>query len=90
MALVVDAIKDVTRRGAIVLDPFSGSGTTLLAAEKTGREARVLELDPVYVDVAIRRWQAFTGRDAILDGTDETWDEVRSARTAPALLEEAA
>ncbi len=55
VALVVDAIKDVTRRGAIILDPFSGSGTTLLAAEKTGRAARVLELDPVYVDVAVRR-----------------------------------
>ncbi|KQT13070.1 DNA methylase N-4 [Methylobacterium sp. Leaf399] len=90
VALVVDAIKDVTRRGAIVLDPFSGSGTTLLAAEKTGREARVLELDPVYVDVAIRRWQAFTGRDAILEGTDEPWDEVRSTRMDPASIAEAA
>jgi hypothetical protein len=60
IALVADAIKDCTRRHAVVLDTFSGSGTTLLAAERVGRHARALEIDPHYVDVAVRRWQAFT------------------------------
>jgi 16S rRNA G966 N2-methylase RsmD len=65
VALVADAIKDCTQRHGIVLDTFSGSGTTLLAAERVGRHARALEIDPHYTDVAIRRWQAFTGRDAL-------------------------
>lgn len=64
VALVADAIKDCTQRNQLVLDTFSGSGTTLLAAERVGRQARAIEIDPRYVDVAIRRWQAFTGRDA--------------------------
>lgn len=72
-ALIVDAIKDVSDRGEIVLDPFGGSGSTLLAAEKTGRRARLIELDPLYVDVAIRRWQALTGKPAQLVATGETF-----------------
>lgn len=72
-ALVADAIRDVSQRGEIVLDPFSGSGTTLLAAEKTGRVARVIELDSLYVDVAIRRWQALTGEQAVLAATGESF-----------------
>ena len=60
-ALVADAIQDVTRRGELVLDPFLGSGTTLIAAERCGRRFRGLELDPAYVDVAIDRWIAMTG-----------------------------
>ncbi len=60
-ALVADAIQDVTRRGELVLDPFLGSGTTLIAAERCGRRFRGLELDPAYVDVAIDRWTAMTG-----------------------------
>jgi DNA modification methylase len=56
IALVADAIMDVSHRGEIVLDPFGGSGTTLLAAEKTKRVARLIELDPLYVDVIVRRW----------------------------------
>jgi len=63
-ALVADAIMDVSHRGDVVLDAFGGSGATLLAAERTGRRARLIELDPAYVDVAIRRWQAMTGRTA--------------------------
>jgi len=55
---------DVSHRGDVVLDAFGGSGATLLAAERTGRRARLIELDPAYVDVAIRRWQAMTGRTA--------------------------
>ncbi|MWD26087.1 DNA methylase N-4 [Aquicoccus sp. SCR17] len=72
-ALVADAIKDVTHRGDIVLDPFGGSGSTLLAAEKTARRARLIELDPLYVDVAIRRWQKLSGEDAVHVSSGETF-----------------
>lgn len=64
VALVADALKDVSSRGDLVLDAFLGSGTTLIAAEKTGRCCCGLEIDPLYVDTAIRRWEAFTGQDA--------------------------
>lgn len=64
-ALVADALMDVSERGDLVLDAFGGSGATLLAAERVGRRAGLIELDPAYVDVAIRRWEAATGRDAI-------------------------
>ena len=60
IALVADAMRDCSRRGDIVLDPFMGSGTTILAAERVGRRAYGLELDPLYVDAAIRRWERFT------------------------------
>jgi 16S rRNA G966 N2-methylase RsmD len=76
IALIADAIKDCTRRNHIVLDCFCGSGTTLLAAERVGRQARGLEIDPRFVDVAIRRWQAFTGRDAIHAETGLTFEDV--------------
>ena len=68
IALVADAIKDVTKRGDLVLDTFLGSGTTLLAAERTGRRFRGTEIDPAYVDVAIARWEAMTGGEAKLLG----------------------
>ena len=80
VAMVADAIKDCTQRNQIVLDTFSGAGTTLLAAERVGRQARALEIDPRYVDVAIRRWQAFTGRDAIHSETGQTFDEMAGSR----------
>ena len=64
VALVMDAIKDCSRRGGLVLDAFGGSGTTLIAAHRTGRVARLLEIDPLYVDVIIRRWEALTGEQA--------------------------
>ena len=60
-ALVADALQDVTRRGELVLDIFLGSGTTLIAAERTGRRFRGLDIDPAYVDVALARWSAMTG-----------------------------
>ena len=67
-ALVADAIQDVTRRGDLVLDTFCGSGTTLVAAERTGRRFLGVEIDPAYVDVAIERWEVMTGGTAELDG----------------------
>ncbi|WP_254449145.1 DNA methyltransferase [Ruegeria sp. HKCCA5491] len=73
-ALVADAIMDVSHRGDVVLDAFGGSGATLLAAEKTGRQARLIELDPAYVDVAIRRWQEMTGDSAVHAVTGQTFD----------------
>ena len=76
VALVADAIKDCTRRGDVVLDTFSGSGTTILAAERVGRQARALEIEPRFVDVAIRRWQAFTGRDARHAESGLSFDEI--------------
>ena len=65
VALIADAILDCSARGDLVLDPFLGSGSTLLAAERVGRLCRGIELDPLYVDAAIRRWQRFTGESAI-------------------------
>jgi DNA modification methylase len=65
VALVADAIRDCSNRNGIILDPFGGAGTTLIAAEKTGRRGRLIEIDPGYVDVAILRWQRLTGRTAL-------------------------
>ncbi|MBX9729018.1 MAG: ParB N-terminal domain-containing protein [Sphingopyxis sp.] len=69
-ALVADAIQDVTRRGDLVLDTFLGSGTTLLAAERTGRAFRGMDIDPAYVDVAIDRWVAMTGGTPVLERSE--------------------
>jgi DNA modification methylase len=80
VAMVADALKDCTRRGDIVLDTFAGAGTTILAAERVGRRAYSLELEPKYVDVAIRRWQAFTRRDAVHADTRQTFEEVAGGR----------
>jgi DNA modification methylase len=81
VALVADAIKDCSRRRQIVLDPFAGSGTTLIAAEKSGRRARVLELDPLYCDTIIRRWQSFTGKRARNVDTGQTFEEMEELRS---------
>jgi len=69
--LVERAIRNSSRPGDIVLDPFGGSGTTLIAAEKSGRKARLIELDPKYVDVIVRRWEDFTGQTAIREAADQ-------------------
>jgi DNA modification methylase len=82
VALVADAIKDCSRRNGIVLDPFVGSGTTLIAAERTGRRARGIEIDPVYVDVAVRRWQTYSGKAATLAATGQNFEEVEAERVA--------
>jgi DNA modification methylase len=79
VALVADAIRDCSRRGDIVLDLFIGSGTTIMAAERVGRRGFGMELDPLYVDTAIRRWQAHTKRDVLLMRTGQTFDEVAKA-----------
>jgi hypothetical protein len=89
VALVADAIKDCSRRNGLVLDPFAGSGTVLIAAERTGRKAAALEIDPHYVDVAVRRWQDYTGKAAVLAATGNTFEEIGEERTgapAPASL----
>jgi DNA modification methylase len=78
--LVVDAIRDCTRRGDKILDIFAGSGTTILAAERIGRRCYALELEPKYVDIAIRRWQAFTGCDAVHAETGRTFEDRGKAR----------
>jgi DNA modification methylase len=82
VALVADAIKDCSRRGGLVLDPFCGSGTILIAAERTGRKARALEVDPTYVDVGVRRWQSYTGKNAVLAASGETFETIEEQRAA--------
>ncbi|HEY2392379.1 MAG TPA: DNA methyltransferase [Candidatus Angelobacter sp.] len=79
VALVADAILDCSARGDIVLDSFLGSGTTLMAAERVGRACYGIEIDPVYVDVAIRRWQKLTGDRAIHASTGKSFDELAAA-----------
>ncbi|MER8649640.1 DNA methyltransferase [Mesorhizobium sp. M0586] len=80
VALVADALLDVSRRGDVVLDPFGGSGSTLLASHKTGRHARLIEIDPVYCDLIIRRFERHTGKQATLATTGETFEELCEQR----------
>jgi DNA modification methylase len=79
-SMLQDALIDLTNRGEIVLDPFLGSGSTLIAAENTGRVCRGVELDPLYVDVIIRRYATVTKKAAVLADTGESFDEVASRR----------
>src|SRR5450432_2669881 len=79
-AMLEEALLDLTHRGDIVLDPFLGSGSTLIAAHKTGRICRGVEIDPLYVDVILRRFQAATGEAAVLMETAETFAEVAARR----------
>lgn len=80
--LVADAILDCTKRGDIILDPFAGTGTTIIAAERTGRTCFASELDPLYADLSIRRWQALTGETAIHEASGLTFDELARQRAA--------
>jgi hypothetical protein len=90
VALVADAMRDCTSKGDLILDAFLGSGTTVMAAEKIGRRCNGIEYEPIYVDVAIRRWQAYAKKDAVLDGDGRTFDEIAAARrqadASPAVL----
>jgi DNA modification methylase len=82
VALIADALLDCSVRGGIVLDAFLGSGSTLIAAERVGRICRGIELDPVYVDLAIRRWERFTGGRAVHALTGKHFDELAREREA--------
>ena len=86
LALIADILLDASARGDIVADPFAGSGTTLIAAEKLGRKARAIELDPLYCDTTIRRWQHWTGLPAIRIADGVAFDDL--ARDAEALTKE--
>lgn len=81
VAMIADAIKDASSRGDIVFDPFLGSGTTLLAAEKVGRRCYGVEYEPKYIDTAIRRWQQMTGKDAMLVQREEKDGELNHSVT---------
>ena len=82
VALVADILLDASKRGDLVLDPFLGSGSSLIGTEKVGRRARGIELDPTYVDTAIRRWERWTGEKAHLHPALGTFEEVSMARNA--------
>jgi DNA modification methylase len=81
VALVADAIRDVSNRNGIVLDCFGGSGSTLIAAHKSSRRARLIELDAIYVDRTIRRWQKYANDDALLFGTENTFEHIARNRS---------
>jgi len=83
-AMLEDALLDLTNRGDIVVDSFLGSGSTLIAAETTGRVCRGLELDPLYVDVIVRRYEAVTGNRAILIESGETFEALAARRAGEA------
>jgi len=84
--MIADAIKDSSKRGGLILDPFLGSGTTVIACEMTGRICAGLELDPKYVDVIVRRWEAFTGGAAVHSETGLTFTEMWEIRSGRQLL----
>jgi DNA modification methylase len=84
VALVSDAMRDCSRRRDVVLDTFSGSGTTIMAAERVGRRAYAMDIEPRYVDVAIRRWQAFTRKDAVDGESGRTFDQLAAERAGAA------
>lgn len=76
VSMVADAIKDCSKRGHTVLDPFGGSGTTMIAAERSGRKARIIELDPLYCDVIVKRWQSISKSDAVRVSDGMTFNQL--------------
>src|ERR671918_139618 len=84
VVLVERAVRNSSKGRDIVLDPFGGSGSTLIACEKAGRQARLIELDPSYVDTIILRWQEFSGGTATLDGDRRSYEEIAAGREAAA------
>ena len=81
IAMVKDAIMDCSNHGDIILDPFGGSGTTLLAAEQAGRRAYLIELEPAYVDVTLKRFLKTTDVEPVLESTGQTFTEVSLQRS---------
>ena len=81
--LMERAILHSSKSGDLVLDPFAGSGSTLIACQKTSRSGRLVELDPRYVDVTILRWQAFSGQQATLASNGQSFEEVTTERQRP-------
>lgn len=90
VALVADAIRDCSKRGDIVLDGFGGSGSTLIAADKTGRSARIIEYDPLYCDTIVRRWQKLTGAKATRRATGQTFEQCEEQQLLVEASKEAA
>jgi DNA modification methylase len=84
VALVERAIRNSSKSRDIVLDPFGGSGSTLIACEKAGRQARPIELAPKYCDVIVRRWQEYSGGAATLNYESRTYDDIAVEREVPA------
>ena len=82
VALIADAIEDCSRRGDIVLDGFGGSGSTMIAAEKVGRQARLIEYDSVYCDTIVRRWQDYTGKKATHADTGALFEDIEDDRSS--------
>jgi DNA modification methylase len=83
VAMLVDAMLDCSNPGDLVLDPFGGSGSTLIAAERAHRRARLIEISPTYVDTIVRRWERFSGEQALLLGTNQSLLEVAEIRAQP-------
>lgn len=79
--LIKNAVLNSSQQGEVVLDIFSGSGTTIIACEETGRKCRAMEISPHYVDVAVERWQRATGKEAVLAETGETYDSIKNKKT---------
>ena len=82
MELVERAIANSSAKGGTVLDPFAGAGSTVLAAERMGRRACVVEIDPIYADVIVRRWESYSGLPARLESDGRTLEEVGGQRRA--------
>lgn len=80
VGLILEMLENSTRRGDVVLDPFGGSGSTLIACHRSGRSARLTELEPRYTDVIVERWQTFTGQRAVLEGDGRSFAEVAAGR----------
>ena len=84
LGLIERAVTNSSRRGGVVLDPFAGSGSTLIACQKTDRAARLMELEPVYADVIVRRWQEFTGQTAVCGVSGASFEQVSAERRSAA------
>jgi DNA modification methylase len=88
VALIERSISNSSQPNAAVLDPFAGAGSTLIACQKMGRQARLIELDPQYVDVIVRRWQDYTCREAVLEGDGRTFAQIAQERLEGLSVEE--